>query len=424
MKQKLNKSKEPLSNLTIIEFGNYVAGPWAGQLLADMGATVIKIEPLSGDPWRKSNEFKPNESKSFISINRGVKSFAINLKSIDGQKILSKLIKNIDGVISNNRIDTSKKLKIDYNSLKNINSKIIYVEITGYGSKGDKSKDPGFDTIMQGYTGTISGEGKVNGHEIGLVQSTSFIDFSTGYAAVNALLAGIIQRSITGKGQKISTSLLANALGMQSMRLIDVENYPSPTKIWFDNEYKKLKKLKTNFTDILDSYNEKVRGDLLKTYYRVYTTLDGAITLGALAGHARISINKLLKIEDARLKDITKVFPKKYRQKIEKQLQDKFNKHTTNFWLKKLHQNNIPCESVRFIEELLTDKQALINNNVIELKHHTGEKILTTGPVLDFNHKIKQKSSPKLGENNKEILSFLGYKESTINKYRKNKTIL
>mgnify|MGYP001466201499 CR=1 FL=1 len=69
-------------------------------------------------------------------------------------------------------------------------------------------------------------------------------------------------------------------------------------------------------------------------------------------------------------------------------------------------------------------ENCLINNNVIELKHHTGEKILTTGPVLDFNHKIKQKSSPKLGENNKEILSFLGYKESTINKYRKNKTIL
>tara|TARA_Y100000996_G_C22501711_1_gene634706 strand:- start:549 stop:1382 length:834 start_codon:yes stop_codon:yes gene_type:complete len=276
---------------------------------------------------------------------------------------------------------------------------------------------------MQGYTGTISGEGKINHREIGLVQSTSFIDFSTGYAAVNALLAGIIQRSISGKGQKISTSLLANALGMQSMRLIDVENYPSPTKKWFDNEYKKLKKTKTNFTDILDSYNEKVRGDLLKTYYRVYTTLDGAITLGALAAHARISVNKLLKIEDARLKDITKVFPKKYHKKIQKQLQEKFNKHTTSYWLKKLNQNNIPCESVRFIEELLTDKQALINNNVIELKHHTGEKILTTGPVLDFNYKIKQNSSPKLGEHSNEILSFLGYKQSTINKYIKNKIV-
>ena len=132
---------------------------------------------------------------------------------------------------------------------------------------------------MQGYTGTITGEGKINGKDIGLVQSTSFIDFSTGYAAVNALLAGVIERSITGKGQKISTSLLANALGMQSMRLIDVENYPSPAKNWFDNKYNKLKKRKTNFINILGSYNEQVRSNLLKTYYRVYTTKDGAITV-------------------------------------------------------------------------------------------------------------------------------------------------
>tara|TARA_Y100001936_G_scaffold248831_1_gene297621 strand:+ start:3957 stop:5231 length:1275 start_codon:yes stop_codon:yes gene_type:complete len=424
MKQNLNISNGPLSSLIIIEFGNYVAGPWAGQLLADMGATVIKIEPISGDPWRKSNEFKPNESKSFISINRGVKSFAINLKSIEGNNILSNLIKNIDGVISNNRIDTSKKLKIDYNSLKKINDKIIYVEITGYGVKGKKSKDPGFDTIMQGYTGTITGEGKINRGDIGLVQSTSFIDFSTGYAAVNALLAGVIERSITGKGQKISTSLLANALGMQSMRLIDVENYPSPTKNWFDNKYNKLKKTKTNFINILGSYNEQVRSNLLKTYYRVYTTKDGAITLGALANHARISITKLFNIKDERLLNNSKKFPKNYHKNIEKKFQEKFDNHTTNYWLKKLKKNNIPCEAVRFIEELLSDEQAIKNNNIIKLKHHTGDNIITTGPVLDFNHKIKKKSAPKLGENNIEILTSLGYKKDTIKDYIKKKIIL
>ena len=92
--------------------------------------------------------------------------------------------------------------------------------------------------------------------------------------------------------------------------------------------------------------------------------------------------------------------------------------------MKKLKDNNIPCESVRFIEELLSDEQALINNNIIKVKHHTGDNIITTGPVLDFNYKTKKKSAPKLGQHTIEILTALGYKKDIIKDYIKNQIII
>jgi len=113
----------PLEGIRVLEFGSFVAGPWAGQLLADMGADVVKIEPPVGDPWRHATSFAKNESRVFIPLNRGTRSICLDLKQDSARAALRKLIESADGIISNNRSDTAKKLGIDYESVAKINPK-------------------------------------------------------------------------------------------------------------------------------------------------------------------------------------------------------------------------------------------------------------------------------------------------------------
>ena len=127
----------PLSDIVVIEFGNFVAGPTSGQLLTDLGANVIKIEPPVGEPWRHSSDSSPKgESRLFIALNRGKKSVCIDLKTPEGQKVCHDIVAKADAVISNNRTDTSEKLKYDWKTLSKINPKLAGIE-----NKSESSKD-------------------------------------------------------------------------------------------------------------------------------------------------------------------------------------------------------------------------------------------------------------------------------------------
>ena len=114
----------PLEGIRVLEFGSFVAGPWGGQLLADMGADVIKVEPPSGDPWRHASSFAPNESRVFVPLNRGVRSICLDLKQDAAKNVLRKLVESSDGIISNNRRATAVRLGIDYETVSKINPRL------------------------------------------------------------------------------------------------------------------------------------------------------------------------------------------------------------------------------------------------------------------------------------------------------------
>jgi crotonobetainyl-CoA:carnitine CoA-transferase CaiB-like acyl-CoA transferase len=405
----------PLEGIRVLEFGSFVAGPWGGQLLADMGADVVKIEPPLGDPWRHASPFAPNESRVFVPLNRGVRSICLDLKQDSARKALRKLIESADGIISNNRRDTAVKLGIDYEIVSKINPGIVYVDITAYGPKGKMADMPGFDLILQSYTGAVSSEGKIadNGQPE-VVWSSSYIDFSTGYAAANGILAGIVGRSKTGKGQLVSTSLLSNAIAMQTLRIADIEGVPAPAKTWYENVYPELVKQGAGYKEIQDSYQQAVRPLIYRCYYRAYSTSDGGLALGTLAVHARIRLIGVLGLKDPRLTDPDYDDTTPEAQKMGVALVEEFERifasNTTEYWHKELRSHDIPCEPIRYVEEMVNDEQVLANDYVIELDHHTGQKIRTSGPILQFSGgMVEPKSSPSLGQHTDEILDNIGF---------------
>lgn len=409
----------PLEGTRVVVFGSFIAGPFAGQVLADMGADVIKVEPPTGDPWRHQNPVAENESRVFLPLNRGVRSICLDLKSDKGRAALQKIISTSDAVISNNRKDTAAKLGIDYESLSEANPGLVYVEITAYGPKGPRANMPGFDLIMQGYAGAIANEGKLTDGQPEPVWSSSYIDFSTAYSAAGAVMAGLLERARTGKGQKATTSLLANAIAMQCMRVVRINEIPSPTQKWFDEELPGLKASGATYPELQKEYQGRIRPLEYYCYYRAYRTKDGGLALGTLAVHARLRLLDALGLKDPRFQDpsfdTSSPEADGIGRELIKQMESIFAERTTDDWFNYLRDRDIPCEPVRFIEEVVTDEQVLVNSYVIELEHPAGFTYRSSGPIVQFENGMPEmRPSPALGQHTADILRDVGLTEADL----------
>ena len=409
----------PLEGIRVIAFGSFIAGPFAGQILADMGADVIKVEPPTGDPWRHQNPIATNESRVFLPLNRGVRSICLDLKSDKSRSALKKIIESADAVVSNTRTDTAAKLGIDYESLAPSNPRLVYVEVTAYGPSGPRAGMPGFDLIMQGYAGAMASEGKlIDGHPEP-VWSSSFIDFSTAYAAAGAVMAGLLERARTGKGQKATTSLLANALAMQCMKLVRINDIPSPAQSWYDNERPQMEADGATYPELQRQYQELQRPLEYRCYYRAFRTKNGGLALGTLAVHARRRLLDYLGMKDPRMQDpsfdLASPEAEVIGRKLIVEIEMKFSERTTEEWFRDLRAEDIPCEPVRFIEELVDDEQALANSYVIELTHDAGFTYRTSGPIVRFENGMPEmRPSPMLGQHTVEVLRDVGLTEADI----------
>ena len=148
-----------LSGVRVLDFSEYIAGPYAGQMLADMGASVTKIEPLHGDFWRLTGPVAPNESRGFMGVNKGKRSASIDLKKPESREIVERAVRTTDVLLQNYRPGVAERLGLDYEALATINPRLIYCENTAFGSSGPYRDRAGFDLASQAMTGIMSFEG-------------------------------------------------------------------------------------------------------------------------------------------------------------------------------------------------------------------------------------------------------------------------
>ena len=201
----------PLAGLKVIELARILAGPWAGQTLADLGADVIKVESPEGDDTRRwGPPFVDNGGEEtaayFFAANRGKRGITCDFTTQDGQATVRRLIADADVVIENFKLGGLAKYGLDYNSLSALNPRLIYCSITGFGQTGPYAARAGYDFIIQGMSGLMSVTGEADGapQKVGVAVTDVF----TGVYAATAILAAVIQRGVTGRGQQIDMSLL------------------------------------------------------------------------------------------------------------------------------------------------------------------------------------------------------------------------
>ncbi len=218
--------KPPLTGIRVLELARVLAGPWAGQMLADMGADVIKVEnPEGGDdtrawgpPFVESNDGENLSAAYYHSTNRGKRSIAVDLKTEEGQAIIRRLAAQSDVLIENFKLGGLKKYGLDYESLKTINPRLVYCSITGFGQAGPYASLAGYDYIVQGMSGFMSITGEPDGQP--MKAGVAIADIFTGVYAVTAIQSGLIHAMKTGQGQFIDMALLdvmSSVLANQNM---------------------------------------------------------------------------------------------------------------------------------------------------------------------------------------------------------------
>ena len=211
-------SNKPLKGLKVLELARILAGPWAGQTLADLGADVLKIESPKGDDTRKwgppfiANSDGSEDAAYFHSCNRGKRSAIIDFSTIEGQEKIKHLVKDADVLIENFKLDGLKKYGLDFDSLTKLNPRLIYCSITGFGQNGPSSKRSGYDFIIQGISGImdITGDPEGEPQKIGV----AFADIFTGLYSVIGIQAALTQRDRTGLGQHVDMALLDSMVGV------------------------------------------------------------------------------------------------------------------------------------------------------------------------------------------------------------------
>ncbi|WP_375687782.1 CaiB/BaiF CoA transferase family protein [Pseudooceanicola sp. LIPI14-2-Ac024] len=209
----------PLAGLKVVELARILAGPWAGQTLSDLGAEVIKVEAPQGDDtrtWGPPHITRDGETTAayYHSCNRGKQSVTCDFRTPEGQAFVRDLVKDADVLIENFKVGGLEKYGLDYASLSDLNPRLIYCSITGFGQTGPYAHRPGYDYIIQGMSGFMSITGEPDGQP--LRAGVAITDLFTGVYSATAILAALQQRNVTGKGQHIDMALLDCAVSVMA----------------------------------------------------------------------------------------------------------------------------------------------------------------------------------------------------------------
>jgi glutaryl-CoA transferase len=388
-----------LEGTTCIDVSGHVAGPYASSLLGDLGCEVIKVElPNGGDTHRGRNPKYEGYGPSFRALNRNKKSVTLDLRKNKGREILLNLLVTADVFLENFRPPTRTSLGLDYDKLSKLNSKLIHCSISGYGQSGPYRDKPGFDTIGQALSGMMS---LVTDLDDPKVAGVSFVDHSAGIFAAYGIMAALLARGKTGRGQFIDVSLLQAGVAFIESHVADYlnggeavsrQNFPK------GRIYSLLDCDKKPFMIHLSGHNEAWEG-LLR-----------AAELENLIGDPRFATRKH---RTDRHDEIVKI------------LREQFRKNSRAYWLPRLDSHGIPNAPINTIHEVFDDPQIKHIGIPKQITHaKMGTSNLVGSPInMSATPPTFFRPAPLLGENTEEILERLGYDGNAIKELRVNGVI-
>ena len=371
-----------------------MAGPTCGRMLADMGADVIKVEPITGGDATRG--FRPpdldGESAAFMMLNRNKRGVALDLKAQKGLEVARRLVDRADVLIENHRTGTMDRLGLGYDVLKETNRGLIYCEISGFGRTGPAAHLGGFDLISQGYSGIMSVTGEGEGRPP-VKCAPPLTDITAGILAAMGILAAYVQRLETGTGQRIDTSLFEAGVTQsfwQAAVTLATGVSPGP----------------------LGSAHP------LTAPYQAFETSDGWITVGGsnqATWHRLVEVVGLPELaEDPRfVENADRMQNVKVLASV---LGERFKTRPTSEWLGLLEGGGVPAGPVASIGDMLEFPQTLARDMVVEVEHSKLGPVRTIGFPVKFSETPAsvERGAPLLGEHTAEVLAELGYSREEI----------
>ena len=388
----------PLKGLRVADFSQLVQGPSATQLLGDMGADIVKIEPRAGEwsrGWSIGDTFIKGESLSYLAFNRAKRSITLDLKAEEGKEIARRIIKSSDVLIENFRPGVMDRLGLGYDALSAKQPELIYCASSGWGQDGPYEARPGQDLLAQSIAGVLMLNGTADDPPVPV--GIGLADLTAGLHIVIAVLMALYERSRSGKGQRLDVNLLNSMLHQTTQELTLYMNT--------------LREPQRSAAGIGHPYVGAPMG--------VYKTKDGYISIammpvgkiGELVGVSGFEGNDSRNVT-ANRDDVKRKLEKGFAQKTTSELMDIFMK--ADIW----------AAPVNTFPEVERDPQVVHNEILVEFEHPTAGKFRTVGPPIEFSRTPGEiRRPPMLGEHNDEILSELGYSAKEIAHFRDAKVV-
>ncbi len=375
---------KPLEDYLIVDFSQFLSGPSASLRLADLGARVIKIEkPGTGDICRTlytSDLIMNGESSIFHTINRNKESFAADFKGVADLKIIKKLLAKADVVMHNFKPDVMKRIGLSYEDVKAINPKVVYAEISGYGSHPDLKDKPGQDLLLQSMTALTWLTGNQNDGPVAM--GLSIVDMLAGAHLAQGILAALYRKTVNDVGALVQVSMLESAIDFQ---------FETITTFFNDGGELPVRTKSNNAHAYLGAP------------YGIYKTNDGflALAMGSISVLANLlKCNELLKFPENKFA---------LRDKIKSVLAKHLKTQTADYWLAILEPADIWCAKVLNYQELFKEEGFKVLDFVQKVTMGDGYSYETTRCPIKIDGELftSDKGSPKLGEHNDKILKEL-----------------
>lgn len=390
-------ASQALSGVTVLDLTSYLAGPYAGTLLGDLGANVVKVEAPGGDMMRHYPSTLPGESRAYIGANRNKRGIVIDLKSAEGLEVFDRLVRGADVVIQNFRPGAAERLSVHYERLVQLNARLVYCSLTGFGSTGPMAGHPGFDQVLQCMSGIAVAQGADEG--VPHVVWGSVVDYYAASLLAMSVCAALLTRDKTGKPQRVENSLLRSALALQAGRMV-----------WADNEPREVAR--------------DLRGGRLAA---IHPTKEGYLYVQAQTPAFWRSLCQLTGLDeladDPRYDDMRK--RKEREDELVPKLRAALARRTAEEW-EQIFQAKVPCTVVRPIEDMFAHPQVLAEKLVAHHEHPSlGGFRAMTGPVLfdEGSDETPDRRAPMLGEHTDEVLQEHGFSAAEIAGFRRDGAI-
>lgn len=399
----MSEDSGPLDGIRVLDLTRVLAGPYCTMILGDLGAEVIKVErPGTGDDTRAwGPPWAGSESAYYLSVNRNKKSVTVNLKEPEGQEIIRELAKSSDIVVENFRIGTLERIGLGYDQLRELNPRLIWATITGYGPDGPDAGRVGYDFVAQGETGIMAITGEPDGEPMKV--GVAIVDVTTGLFTTVSILAALRERDLSGEGQRVDTNLFSSAIGW----LVNVGS------------------------------NHLVSGQPAKRYGNAHANIVPYQAFRARDQHMTIAVGT-----DRQFRALCEIIGKpeladdsrfatnssrvEHRDELVPILQEAFEQQDAGYWLDACQSADIPSGLINSIEQVFSHPQTIARNMVVEVPHPTAGSVKLAGIPFEMSRTPAsvRTAPPLLGQHTEEVLvDLLGRTQSDVEDMRERGVI-
>jgi crotonobetainyl-CoA:carnitine CoA-transferase CaiB-like acyl-CoA transferase len=392
----------PLSGVRVIEVAQYVAGPLAGSLLAELGADVIKVEPPGGDAYRRVMPIGSDTGRYFVPLNRGKRSVVLDLKTPAGKDALAALIATADIVVHNAPAARAERFGLGWDRLHTSHPALVVGVVTSFGPHGPLADAPAYDLVAQGRSGLLTSHASRGDRVPVRAGGIPMADLTAGHLLATGVLAALVQAQARGTGELIEVSLLGAALAVQVQDLV-----------WLEGEADGAASPATA-ADLGARADEIAGGLAMNPYYRCYAAADGYLAVACLNLTQRQALLEVFGGTDATIEapDVVPVdeVVLDAKHELTGSIERAIGEETVESWLARLAAAGVPCGPVLARESVHADSQVRANGLIGEVAQPGLGTITMLGPVfrLGNSEPARPAAAPLLGADTASVLAEVG----------------